>query len=473
MDIMELIATNPNEAVSEIKRGRLSPLPDAEVYAKELNPKTHAVEDPLKRKDKMVKVTTPEGNIINKPVPVERIAIALQKQIVRYAVTFAFGNDVDYAAEIDDDNVRRVYEACMSVLYNAKAGVTLKDVARSVFSFKEAAEVWFVEEQRHDKYGFPSAYKLRSAVLTPAKGDTLYPYFDETGDMKAFGREYAVMEDAKKKVTRFDLYTADTICKLELTGGVWNVLDGYPKANKLGKIPVIYARQEDVEWGDVQGLIERLETLLSNFADTNDYHASPKIVVKGEILSWAQKGDSGAVIEMDTGAEAQYLTWSQAPESVKLEIETIKNFIYSITQTPDLSFENVKGIGAVSGIALKLMFMDAHMKAVAKMDIFGEYLQRRIAVILAFLKQMNAGDAPFVAACDRLTVKPSIRPYMIDDDAAEVSTLSDAFNGGIMSRKTAVAKLGAVNDIDAEMERIEADNAARNGSITGEGEGFE
>lgn len=47
---------------------------------------------------------------------------------------------------------------------------------------------------------------------------------------------------------------------------------------------------------------------------------------------------------------------------MKLEIDTLLRMIYTITQTPDISFDTVKGIGAVSGVALKLLFMDAHLK---------------------------------------------------------------------------------------------------------------
>lgn len=473
-EINNMISTDPDLVVKEMKKGRNTPLPDVDKCLNQLEPGRHKINDIAFRPNKTV-ITTVNGHDVPKIVYVERIAIALQKQIVRTAVTFAFGNDVEYSADITDNDMQRAYDACQSVMYNAKAGTMLKKVAATVCSFKEAAELWFLEEQPgYNRYGFTSKYKLRTALLSPEKGDTLYPYFDEKGDMIAFGREYTIKKDVESMVIirRFDMYTADIICTFEYNNGGWEVMEGYPKRNTLGKIPVIYANQPEVEWKDVEGLIERLETLLSNFADTNDYHASPKIVVKGQILEWAQKGDSGAVISMDTDADAQYLTWSQAPESVKLEIETLFKMIYSLTQTPDVSFDNVKGIGSVSGVALKLMFMDAHMKAMSKMEVFGDFLQRRISVIMAFLKMMNSGDNAFVAACDNMVVKPKIRPYMIDDESSKTSTLTDAFNGGIMSRRTAVGKLGAVNDVDEEMERIESDLQVTTQNVFGGDEGY-
>ena len=151
--------------------------------------------------------------------------------------------------------------------------------------------------------------------------------------------------------------------------------------NPLGKIPVIYTTQGQSEWHDVQGLIERLETLLSNFADTDDYHASPKIFVTGTVRGFAKKGEAGAIIEADQGATAQYLSWAQAPESVRLEIDTILSFIYTLTQTPNISFDNVKGLGAVSGVALEFLFTDAHLKVQDKMEYLDDYLTLRNNII--------------------------------------------------------------------------------------------
>jgi hypothetical protein len=113
--------------------------------------------------------------------------------------------------------------------------------------------------------------------------------------------------------------------------------------------------------------------LLSNFADTNDYHASPKIFVQGKVIGFTRKGEAGAIIEGENGATAQYLAWQNAPESVKLEIETLLRMIYTITQTPDISFDTVKGIGAISGVALQLLFMDAHLKVQDKSEVFSAY----------------------------------------------------------------------------------------------------
>lgn len=478
-----LAAEDSSAAINELKNGRTTSTPEAEQYLKELNPATHDVMDAAKRKDKWVKVdvsdetdVTEEDETKTKKIVtgkdgeqqhlrierVARVALAIQKLIVKRAVAFTFGNPVTLNAEPEEGTKEsEVLRAVQRVLFETKSRTINRKIARSIFSSTEAAELWYPVEVPTTKYGFKSKFKLRVAVFSPLNGDKLYPYFDETGDMLAFSREYVIKDNKGKTTTYFETYTDTDIRKWEQTTAGWVMLDGYPKQNQIGKIPVIYGSQPAVEWADVQNLIDRLEKLLSNFADTNDYHASPKIVTKGDILGWAKKGEAGAVIEMDENGSAEYLSWAQAPESVKLEIETLLRFIYTITQTPDISFDSVKGISAVSGVALKLLFMDAHLKVQDKMEIFDDYLQRRLAIIQAFLKQMNAGAKDFVAACDSLIIEPEIVPFMIEDEASKVNLiLAAAGQKAIISRKTAVQTLGWVKDSDAEIEQIEAEESA-------------
>lgn len=478
MDIDKLLATDDHSTViAELKNGRNATEPNAELYESQLNPKGHDINDPVKRRDKIVKVDidneSPENvkNIISdpnfnaetntRPEPVARIALAIQKLIVKRAVAFTFGNNVLLNAE-PEENTKEVYvlKATKRVLFDNKSRTINRKVARNVYSSKEVAELWYPVEKPTKNYGFDSKYKLRVAIFSPLLGDKLYPYFDETGDMIAFSREYTRKDNKGVKYTYFETYTEKEHRLWITTNNQWQLVEGYPKNNIIGKIPVVYGRQEFVEWEDVQGLIDRLEKLLSNFADTNDYHASPKIFTTGSILGFAKKGESGAIIEGEEGATAQYLAWQNAPESVKLEIETLLRLIYTITQTPDISFDAVKGIGAVSGVALKLLFLDAHLKVQDKMEIFDDYLQRRLSVIQAFLAKMNAKDEDFVAACGSLTIEPEIVPFMIEDEKANADlAMTVTGQKAIASRKTGIKKLGWVKDIDTELKEIEAEEA--------------
>lgn len=470
-----------NDVISELKSSRFIPQPDVEEAKKALNPKLHDVNDPIKRPDKRVKVDadndadsaqkviTTDGEAVNfRTEKVARVAIALQKLIIKRAVSFCFGNPPKYNATPQNDNEQAVLYALNRILVDVKSKSMNRKIARAIFGFKECAEYWYTVpvNKSHSKYGFPAQHKLRCALFSPEYGDTLYPYFDETGDMVAFSRAFSRKDDNGNAVDYFETFT-DKEHWLWMNGANgYEAAPGYPKPIAIGKIPVIYGHQPYFETEDVDKLIDRLEHLLSNFADTNDYHASPKIFTTGQINGWSKKGESGAVIEGEEGATMQYVSWQNAPESVKLEIETLLKLIYTISQTPDISFDAVKGLGAISGVALKLLFMDAHLKVQDKGEIFDDYLQRRVNVILAYIGQMNT---TLENDCENIIVEPELVPYMLVNELEELNYwLTANGNKPVISQEESVEGAGISKNVEATMQKIKDQTANENSFIIGE-----
>lgn len=477
MDIKELFATEQDQVkiIAELKSRRNVEEPSTDIHKNQLDPAMHEVMvNKISRPDKRVRVDASEAgvdeNTINvtggasptgyRTEPVARIALAIQKLIVKRAVSFIFGNPVTLDSVTESDNEKAILKAVNKVMYDIKSKSFNRKVARVLFSGLEVAEIWYPVKKDNTTYGFPSKFKLRAGIFSPLLGDKLYPYFDEDGDMTAFSREYSITKNNVSK-NYFETWTDDAHILWEQGSNGYQLVGGYPTVNIIGKIPVIYGTQEQVEWADVQNLIDRLEKLLSNFADTNDYHAAPKIFVKGQITGFSKKGESGAIIEGDENSEASYLSWNNAPEAVKLEIETLLRMIYTLTQTPDISFDAVKGIGAVSGIALKLLFMDAHLKVADHQEVFDEYLQRRINVVKAFIGKFNTKLA---TDAENLMIEPIIKPYMVVDEAAEMKIWQDA-NGGspVISQRASFKKANLTADTDADYEQflIEQDAATQ------------
>lgn len=481
MPLKELFKNaSANDIIAKLKSKRTTAQPDTQQAKKALDPKLHDINDPIKRPDKRVKVDGGSDN--NEPKVVDlgqdggsyriervaRVAIALQKLIINRAVSFCFGNPIAYNATPETEGQEVVLKALNRVIYDNKTTSLNRKIARSVFGFKECAEVWYVQEKAkpHNAYGFQTNKKLRCALFSPMLGDTLYPYFDETGDLVAFSRSFSRTTSDKKRFDYFETYTdTEHWLWVNATNG-YEVVEGYPKKIAIGKIPVVYGYQSHFETQDVDSLIDRLEKLLSNFADTNDYHASPKIFVTGQINGWSKKGESGAVIEGEEGATMNYVSWQNAPESVKLEIETLLKMIYTITQTPDISFESVKGLGAISGVALKLLFMDAHLKVQDKKEVFDEYLQRRVNVIKAFIGLFNT---ELEEDADLLEVEPEITPYMLTNELDEINMwLAANGNKPLVSQKASVKGANLTQDPEKDFEQIQEEASTENSFSIGE-----
>ncbi len=469
------------DVIRELKSGRQTALPDIEAAKRSINPELHAINDPLIRKDKLVKVDTDDANaqqIITvdngtgtfRIEKVARIKLALQKLIIKRSVAFLFGNNVMYGTETANLQQELVMGAFKRILRDNKCNAIDREIARTIFGYKECAELWYpVPLQRQsNRYGFPCSFKLRCAIFSPEKGDTLYPYFDETGDMTAFSRAYSRKNKEDRQIDYFDTYTDSShyLFIRQQSEGEYVIAEGYPKKNPIRKIPIVYGHQDYFETQDVDSLIDRLELLLSNFADTNDYHASPKIFVKGELKGFSKKGEAGAIIEGEDGSEAYYLAWANAPESVKLEIETLLKMINMLTQNPDISFDTVKGLGQLSGTALKLLFMDAHLKVQDKREIFDDYLQRRANVIKAYIGQFNT---QLEAVCDEMDIEPEITPYMLTNEMDELNYwLTANGNKPIVSQEESIEKSGISNNPKETYEKLKDEESRQNSFLIGE-----
>lgn len=442
------------QQVSALKiRRNCAPAPIVDDIKRQFNPSGHKVNDKNIRRDKEIKeerqVPIGMGKVRKEKITVRfeevnRIALPMQRLIVKRAVSFLFANPVKLRVKSTDQNELAVLEAIKAINFDNKVDGFNRRLAREVFTYKEAAEYWYPIQRKEpgDEYGFETSQRLRVALFSPANGDELYPYFDEHGDMIAFSREYTVTDELKVDHVLFDTYTDNEVYHYEQSGAAGWTLLGVDK-HGLGKIPVVYVSQPQTEWDDVQPIIERLEKLLSNFAETNDYHASPKIFVNGKIVGFSKKAEAGGILEGEKDAKASYLSWDHAPESVKLEIETLIRFIYSMTQTPDISFEAVKGLGDVSGIALKLLFMDAHLKGYEKIETFGGAIQRRTSIQKAYVGKMNV---KLKDAAKTTKIAPSFELFMIENEKEKVETMLTA-NGGraIVSQKES-ARLGGISE---------------------------
>lgn len=398
-------------------------------------------------------VTNEEGGK-SRVEKVNRIPITIQKRIVGSTVSFTFGNPVELTTEEDGEQAQNILKAVKRIQSDAKIDSHNRRVGRELARCTEVAECWFAVEGdvEHERYGFKTKMKIRCQLFSPWNGDQLYPQYDETGDMVGFGRGFT-RQEGDKKVEYFEVYTDEerVVWKNDgSTGSGWE--EQSRVKNELGKIPVIYGRQDDVEWADVQDIINRLEKLLSNFGDTNDYFGSPILTIEGTIEGLSDKNTSGKVFQLGTGAKAEFLGWDRAPEAIKLEAEMLLRFVYGMTQTPDISFDSVKGLQQISGEALKMLFLDAHLKVQDKREIFDEYLQRRVNLLKAFVGTINK---PWTTEAAKIEITPTITPFAIDNAEDLINLLSTATGGkSLLSQQTAVEKSGLVDDPKKEYEQI-------------------
>lgn len=414
-------------------------------YLEQYEPATHAI---TKRADKTIE--TEKGPSV---VTTSKLTLSFQKKIVFFAAAFLVGNPIKIGASPADITQEELLEVINKTLDDNKLQYKNFQLAEHLFSETECAELWYTEQlSADDDYwlGTPNEkvqHRLRMKILAPSLGDGLLPSFNEYGDMIAFGRQYFIQVGDEKQ-EHLDVYTPDWIYQYVKTSAGWSETK---TANAAKKIPVIYYRQAKPEWSDVQTLIDRAETSHSRHADTNDYFGAPMVKVVGQVKGFSSKGEDGKVLELDPGAEADYMSWDNSPESVKLEQENLRSYIFDNTDTPDISFTQMSKLGTFSGFAIKLLFMNAHLKAAKKEQIFGEGVQRRLNFIKATMIRLN----PTLEKARQLKLNPEFEYYLPKDTEGEVEVLSRAVESKILSKRSAITKNPLVENVEEELKRIE------------------
>ncbi len=450
MEMQELLdtlieeGTDKNKVISEL----CSQNPDIKKGISDLIDQYENRHKILEREDKIIK--TKDGP---KKEAVAKLILSYQRKIVNYAVAFLFGKPVTLSCSNKESE--KAFDKFKEHWKSLKMDSVLREFSRKIFVEKEAALLIYPQIKEE---GTEKIRKLRCMILCESNKDSIYPYFDNYGDLIAFTRKFKVKNSDGKEVEKLTIYTADAIFDGEKSDN-WIFSK---KENIIKKIPVIYAFQNECEWNDVQSLIDRQEMLISKNADANDYFGNPALVSKGKLKNAPSKGEVGRFFQIEgekngsgdiTYGDVEILTWDRAPESIKMEHSINDNFIHGFTNTPNITIDTIKGLGNLSGIALKLLFYDAILKSQNKQEIFGEVLER----LINLLKVMIGGliEKTEEEGFKKLNVEFEFGDNVPLNTQEMIDMLSVAAGGKpIISQVGAVSKNPLVQDSVAEMENI-------------------
>lgn len=407
----------------------------------------------------------------NKPVFVARVKTNTPKRIVRIAAAFLFGGDMNISFSEDSEGSQHFKEVFEDKL---KMKSVFNQFARVVKTETKGAIV-FYPRPSVDVDG-KQILEVKAKILSHKNGD-FFPHFDDFGDMDAFTRKYKSIYSVDKKEHDFIwIQTTENEYKFVEVSGEWINVEGYPVKNLAGKITVVYAEQDTPEWEDVATLMDYYENRLSRMVDTNDYFGDPILKNYGE-SSLPSKETVGKQltypIKIDENGkeyhgDADYLVWQQSIDSIKLELETLRNEIYAGSSTPDLSFENMKSIGALSGTAIELMFIEAFIKAAEGMEVFGPVVQRSVSVVRALIS--NVTNTKYKN--DLIKANPKVTfGSILPDDLKEIVEVLTKANGDkpINSQETITARSPFTKDVGEEVKRLkaEADEESSRNKMTG------
>ena len=397
---------------------------------------------------------------------VTRITLDLQRLAAKRMGELVCGIPVKRVCKPENDTQKQIAAYLEAVFTRNRIDSVNTDRFHRLFAGCEVFTLWYAAEQRNTLYGFDSPLKLRCRTFSPMLGDELYPFFDEYGDMTAMSIAYT-RKVGEKSVRCFDSYTADRHIKWSNASGQWERVED--ESTTLLKIPGVYAYRPTPVWEDTSRIVWEMEWALSRNGNYLRENSKPRFVVYAdEIISYGDEKSSNqefkSVMQYPTGARAEYITWSQATESLKYHIDTLRSLFFTQLQLPDWSYEKMSQ-QALSGESRKQMFIDAELKVQDESGRLIEFLDREVNVVKAFLKLMLG--ARYHADIDALQVDCVITPYRIGDRKEQVEVLMTA-NGNkpIMSQRESIEQYGMSDDVEQTMREIAEEEKADSFDLT-------
>lgn len=452
----QLLAARDISAVKEKMRYRAYEIQEA---LKEYNVKEH---DVMHRPDK--EITDKKGKLLRYE-PVWKLPIPYPVYINEISLVFLYGRPVKWLQQ--SEGTDNAFDKFQEVIKRTRFDSKIRQCKRLAGAETQSAMLFRVFK---DEDNNPD---VQIRVLARSKGDEIYTRFDQYENLLSVAWGYYVKEEKDEVVYHLDIFTPQKTYRCAKRTIGWEVIE---EINFIGKIPIILFEQ-DKEWAGVENLIGREEWIASRTADTNDYFADPIAIMAADLIKNMPEKKEAAKLLVTNDANgvqnaARYLTWDNAPQSKKDEVEWLQSQILRNSFTPNITLDTLKSISQLSAKALKTVMMLADIKAAKHKEKHDELLDRTGSLITAIIG--NVLDVSLRSECDNLVVAHEFQEPFGDDIKDTLTNIIQGVDGGILSTESAVEMNPLVKDITTEKERLAKEKEVRmqlQSSIFGDDEG--
>jgi hypothetical protein len=138
-------------------------------------------------------------------------------------------------------------------------------------------------------------------------------------------------------------------------------------------MPNVYFGVSDIEQ-HVLSVNNAINFVLSNMARILRLHAHPKLYVKGQGSTKIDSGPDDVLFLTNPNASIETIEM-QSDMSSSLELyKQLKSLLHQVTRTPENAGAKMDSVGALSGVALKILFQDLLEKTDTKQLLYGDLM---------------------------------------------------------------------------------------------------
>ena len=233
---------------------------------------------------------------------------------------------------------------------------------------------------------------------------------------------------------------------------------GDPEQHFFGEVPfsIFYLNDDATSIFEcVIGLQDAYNKLISDSVNDWESFVDCYMVITGGDIDpkdIATMKENRVMLLEDT-MNVSYLTKNTTDTQVQNLLDEINTAIHTIANSPDFSSEEF-GSGVSSGIALQFKLVGFNNIATNIEAQFRKAIQKRIELLNNVFSLLDTSTYDV-----DITFTHNL-PTNIADTANTVNTLR-----GLVSKETLLAQLPFISDVDAEMERVNAENELSLGAL--------
>lgn len=409
-----------------------------------------AMWDSGKEKERLLKLEKyykGEHDILDRSVDVDKpnnkLVINYAKLITDNATGYFMGIPVTYESD-EKEFINKVFEILDD---NSEEDINF-ELAKTMSKAGRAYELIYADEEANVRFK-----EIDNKSVIPV-------YTDDIQERLLFAIRHYTSEDIStgNKTNKAEVYTSDEIIYYESTTN--KLTEVSRKEHHFGEVPINEYINNNEMMGDFEVVLSLIDDYNKSQSDTsNDFEyftdAYLKLVgmdatewddvkemKKNRVIIVPQEGDAGWLIKEVNDA---------ATENYK---NRLQNDIHRISQVPDLTDE--KFAGNVSGEAMKYKLWGLEQIAAIKERKFKSPLIKRLRLITNFL---NKKGANYDYNKINLKFHRNIPKNLIE----LVEMVQDL--GSTVSQKTKLGLLPFIDDVDAEINRIQEDGKRTIGEI--------
>jgi SPP1 family phage portal protein len=379
------------------------------------------------------------------------INVNMAKYIIDVATGYAFGSPIKYTT--DEDNAKKILEKLQYVHKNCNIAELDFQQGGDMATYGVSYQLVMVngtqgsiEDRILIKYLNPlqTFFVTDNTILeTPLCAVYFYNYKENNTDK-----------------TKIYVYDAVNLTIFVEKGGVASVESVKP--HNMGAIPIIQCLNNDDAFSDIQCVTDLLDSLslaISNTTDNLQSIANAILTSTGGQLTDEQieQINKYKVANLPIGAAMQWVIKNVDPTAEQQQVDNLLNFIFQISQVPDLT-DDAFG-GNQSGVAMQYKLWGLDQLWVTKTTKYKKAIVQRLKILMHLLQYQFAST---VQMLDEINI--TFDKNLPKDNSAEytmVQALKD-----VVSRKTLLENITIVDDVEAEIEALD-EEAKKNADLYG------